>query len=219
MSRQLPQQQPFLSIPKQELTHLDAETFHGRIDVIETEAQADNALAILEQEEMVGFDTETRPSFRKGVNYKVSLVQISTADHCFLFRINKLGVSERLRRFLENPDVVKIGLSLKDDFFVLHKIEEFEPAGFIDLQDFVADYGIADASLQKIYGIVFGRRISKSQRLSNWEAQRLTYPQQSYAALDAQACLSLYRHLTAGNFHPEESPWRIPDSPEGDDNK
>ena len=110
-------------------------------------------------------------------------------------------------RFLENGDVNKIGLSLKDDFHSLAKLAEFEPQGFIELQSFVKDYQISDNSLQKIYGIIFNQRISKNQRLTNWEASELTESQQHYAAIDAWACQRIYNHLRAGNFHPETSPY------------
>lgn len=201
--------EPFLSISKEALNKLPVESFPGDITVIDTEEQAATAVVELEKEPIVGFDTETRPSFRKGVTYTVALVQISTRDKCFLFRINKTGLCDSLRSFIENPAVKKIGLSLKDDFFVLHKIHDFAPESFVELQSMVGDYGIADASLQKIYGIIFGRRISKSQRLTNWEAQELTPAQQHYASLDAWACLKIHDELTAGRFDPESSPYRI----------
>lgn len=200
---------PFLSIPKTALNALPIENYPGRITVVDTEEQAREAISRLSSEKIVGFDTETRPSFRKGVTYTVALLQVSTATDCYLFRINKTGLTDSLRRFIEDPAIVKIGLSLKDDFFVLHKIHDFEPRGFIDLQQMVRDFGIADASLQKIYAIVYGRRISKGQRLTNWEAQELTPAQQHYAALDAWACLQLYNHLNAGRFSPDACPYHI----------
>lgn len=199
------QQQLSISIPKDELGALPAAEFSGRIFLIETAADARAALRYLSRCTMVGFDTETRPSFRKGCSHKVSLIQISTEDTCFLFRINKTGFLQPLRDLLESESVIKIGLSTKDDIHGLNKIERFEPKNFIELQHYVHKFGITDASLTKIYGIVFGQRISKGQRLSNWEAGELTSAQQHYAALDAWACLKLYQHLSAGNFNPEES--------------
>ena len=198
-----------VSITKQQLSELPSVVFNGRINVVERLDQALEALEFLSMQETVGFDTETRPSFRKGQTNKVALMQISTAERCFLFRINKLGFIEPLKQFLENPNVTKIGLSLKDDFLVLRKLTEFQPAGFIDLQQLVKDYEITDCSLQKIYGIIFGERISKSQRLSNWEAPALTPAQQSYAAIDAWACLQIYRNLNAKQFNPVTSPYLV----------
>lgn len=205
-----------LSIPKESLAQMMPAEFKGKIHVIEDPSDARAALRYLSRCPIVGFDTETRPSFRKGCSFKVSLIQISTDDCCFLFRINKTGFMEPLREFLASEDVIKVGLSVKDDFHGLHKIAEFEPAGFIELQDYVHQFGITDASLTKIYGIVFGQRISKGQRLTNWEAAELTPSQQHYAALDAWSCLNIYRYLSSGAFRPEDSPYIV--VPEADDN-
>ncbi len=198
-----------ISISKERLSELPVVRFPGRISVLETADAALEALSFLSSQEIVGFDTETRPSFRKGHFNDVSLIQISTIDHSFLFRLNKLGFFDELRSFMENDGVKKVGLSLKDDFCVLHRHHEFEPAGFIDLQNLVKDYHITDSSLQKIYGIMFDERISKNQRLSNWEADHLSEGQQIYASIDAWACLKIYRHLTMGNFDPERSSYIV----------
>lgn len=205
------QQNLKLSIPKDELAKLPAAEFSGQIHLIESIADARAALRYLSRCPMVGFDTETRPSFHKGRTHKVSLIQISTNDTCFLFRINKIGFIPLLRDFFESETVLKIGLSTKDDIHGLNKIEPFEPKGFIELQSYVKDFGIIDASLTKIYGIVFGQRISKGQRLTNWESAELTTAQQHYAALDAWACLNLYIHLSSGAFNPEESQFVVAD--------
>lgn len=201
-----------VSIPKAALSELPVVTFPGEIIVIDTVEKVPEALDYLRQYKMVGFDTETRPSFHKGRTNKVALIQISTDTRCYLFRINKTGLTEDLKQFIEDTDITKIGLSLKDDFFVLHRISEFVPEGFIDLQEFVRPYGIIDSSLQRIYGIVFQQRISKGQRLSNWEAESLTIPQQQYAAIDAWSCLRLYNSLISGQFIPEQSPYLLPES-------
>lgn len=183
-------------------------TYPAAISLIDSAAEAHAALRALLKEKIVGFDTETRPSFRKGCVHKVALMQISTMERCFLFRLNKIGICAQLKDFLENPDITKIGLSVRDDFSVLRRSGDIEPKGFIDLQSYVKDFGITDISLQKIYGIVFGERISKTQRLTNWEADTLTPAQQAYAALDAWACLKLYIHLRDGCFDSLASPFR-----------
>lgn len=188
--------------------------FPGSIIVLENIPDALKALRYLNSCQAVGFDTETKPNFRKGQTNTVSLIQISTSDQCFLFRINKLGFFQELRDFMESTDVLKIGLSLRDDFHVLHRLASFEPANFVDLQSVVKKYHIVDASLQKIYGIIFGERISKSQRLSNWEAAQLSHGQQVYASIDAWACLRIYHYLKDGCFDPTESAYIIPDVPE-----
>lgn len=195
-----------LSITKQQVAGMPVVTLPGTVSVIEHATQAREALAWLRRQKIVGFDTETRPSFRKGKINNPSLIQISTPRRSFLFRINKLGFIPELKAFLESERTLKIGLSLKDDFHAMRRIlPELEPAGFLDLQSFVGDYCIADASLQKIYAIIFGKRISKNQRLSNWEADTLTEAQQIYAAIDAWATLRIYRYLSEGKFDPGKS--------------
>ncbi|MDE7026177.1 MAG: 3'-5' exonuclease domain-containing protein 2 [Paramuribaculum sp.] len=203
-----------ISIPKATLSELPTVSFPGEIIVIDTVEAVPQAVEYLRNHKIVGFDTETRPTFHKGRTNKVALIQISTDDRCYLFRINKTGLTEDLRSLIEDTNVTKIGLSLKDDFFVLHRISEFAPEGFIDLQEFVRPYGIIDSSLQRIYGIVFSERISKGQRLSNWEGTELTMPQQQYAAIDAWSCLRLYRELSSGKFIPEQSCYIVPQTVE-----
>lgn len=199
-----------ISIPKDVLATLPLMSYPGKITLVDSAAVAHSALRVLAREKVVGFDTETRPSFRKGRFHKVALMQISTADRCFLFRLNKIGICAELKAFLENPEITKVGLSVHDDFSVLRRSDDIEPQGFIDLQQMVKDYEIADISLQKIYAILFGERISKTQRLTNWEADTLTDAQQSYAALDAWACLKIYDYLRSDSFDRLNSPYRHP---------
>ena len=196
-----------VTITKDELAQMPLVQFKGTITVVETEADAEAAVEDLLRHNVLGFDTETKPTFKKGKPNNVALMQVSYESHTYLFRINKLGFTPAIRRFIEADTIVKVGLSLKDDFFVMHRNHDFSPAGFIDLQDFVKNYGIADASLQKIFAALFAQRISKSQRLSNWEAPSLTIGQQHYASIDAWACLKIYNHLTSGQFVPEQSPF------------
>lgn len=203
-----------LAISKEELAKMPAADLTHEIRVVETAADARSALRYLSRQKIVGFDTETRPTFKKGRNYNVSLIQISTDDISFLFRINKIGLMPQLVEFLASEKVRKIGLSVKDDFHGLRKLADFEPGGFVELQDYVHRYCIVDASLQKIYAIIFSQRISKGQRLTNWEADSLTPAQQHYAALDAWACLNIYNYLEAGSFNPLESPFVAPEEPQ-----
>lgn len=183
------------NITKEELAELPLEEFEGRIFVVLTEKEADKAVDYLMKFQTLGFDTETRPNFKKGQRNKVALMQISTDDTCFLFRLNRIGIPDSLEKLLSSEEVKKIGLSLRDDFGALRKRSEMEPTNFVDLQKVVGNYGIDAASLQKIYAILFKKKISKGQRLTNWEADVLTDAQQKYAALDAWACLRIYNHL------------------------
>ena len=198
-------------ISKEKLLEFPEVKYPGKVILIDDPMKAKNALRYLNHVAQVGFDTETRPSFQKFRHYNVSLAQISCEDECFLFRLQKIGSLDGFMQFLENPEVQKIGLSLRDDFHQLAKLQEFNPQGFVDLQTFVKDYDIADMSLQKIFGIIFERRISKHQRLTNWEAEKLTEHQQHYAAIDAWACQQIYNHLLAGGFDREHCPYVLPD--------
>ena len=183
------------TINKEELSNMPKAAFPGQIHVVSTPQEAERAVAYLKKCPLVGIDSETRPSFSKGQVHKVALLQVSSEEHCFLFRLNQTGLTLPVIMLLENPNVIKVGLSLKDDFMMLHKRAPFEQRGCIELQEYVRMFGIQDKSLQKIFGILFGQKISKSQQLSNWEAEQLTQPQQLYAATDAWACLTIYNRL------------------------
>lgn len=200
-----------LGISKETVNTLPEVHYPGRVILIDSAAKARDAVTYLAKHRQIGFDTETRPSFQKNHRYKVSLVQLSVPGECFLFRLKQIGSLDGLISLFENPGIQKIGLSLKDDFHSLAKLCEFSPAGFVELQTFVKEYEIADNSLQKIFAIIFGQRISKNQRLTNWEAPELTVSQQNYAAIDAWACVEIYNYLYAGNFHPEQCPYKIDD--------
>lgn len=185
------------TITKAEIAAMPKVWFPGRVIVIYTEQDAEKAVAYLKEQRVVGVDTETRPSFKRGTTHKVALLQISTRDTCFLFRLNRLGMPDCLQEFLMS-DTLKIGLSLKDDFNSLRKRQDLHPdrGNWIELQDYVVRFGIEDRSLQKIYANLFGEKISKNQRLSNWEADVLSEGQMQYAATDAWACVEIYNCLT-----------------------
>lgn len=183
------------TISKEELKEMPKAAFPGRIHLIQTEGEVEKAVAYLQSQPVLGIDSETRPSFTKGRSFKVALLQIASEECCFLFRLNMTGLTKPLIDLLENPEVTKVGLSLKDDFLMLHKRAPFTQQGCVELQEYVRPFGIQDKSLQKIYGILFGEKISKSQRLSNWEADVLNDKQKLYAATDAWACLNIYNLL------------------------
>jgi len=183
--------------------------FPGDIYIIDTISDVNAAVNVLRKYDITGFDTETRPSFRKGVVHKTALVQISSLNECFLFRVNKIGMPSALAEYLANPAFTKVGLSLHDDFKIMDNLCDLQPAGFVDLQNVVGNYCIGDISLQKIYAILFGGKIAKGQQLTNWEAPELSLAQRNYAAVDAWACLEIYNHLTQGKFDPNLSPYKI----------
>ena len=183
------------NITKETISTLEPEIFEGRIVVVQSLSDAEEAVKFLSEYSMIGFDTETRPAYTKGSRYSVSLIQLSTEDTCFLFRLNIIGFPKCLTDLLSNPNVKKIGLSLRDDFAAINRRRIFMPGGFVDLQKIVYEYGIKDISLQKVYAILFNKKISKNQRLTNWEADILTDSQKRYAALDAWACLRIFKKL------------------------
>lgn len=185
----------YTQIDKQLIGKMPRVSFEGRIIVVQTEEEAERAVDYLLSKNLLGVDTETRPSFRKGQCNKVSLLQVSTEDTCFLFRLNRIGFPNCLVRMLGDERVIKVGLSLKDDSQALRRRAQFDWGAYVELQDYVKKIGICDMSLQKIYANVFGERISKSQRLSNWEADVLTDMQKKYAATDAWACIRIYNEL------------------------
>lgn len=185
----------FIKTDKTFIVSLPRFTFDGKIVVVQSERETRQAIDYLSHCDIVGFDTETRPSFQKGVVHKVALLQISTENICFLFRLCMTGLMPEVIRFLSDKSIVKVGLSLSDDFMMLRKRAAFTPEGFIDLQTYVKEMGIEDLSLQKLYANLFHQRISKRAQLRNWEADVLDDAQKLYAATDAYACLKLYKEL------------------------
>ncbi|MBR2630477.1 MAG: 3'-5' exonuclease domain-containing protein 2 [Bacteroidaceae bacterium] len=180
---------------KKDIQNLPRALFEGRIIVIFSEAEADKAVDYLMAQKILGVDTETRPSFKKGQIHQVSLLQISTNDTCFLFRLNQIGLPDSLIKLLEDCGTTKVGLSLQDDLRQLNQRRDFTPGSFIELQKEVREIGIEDMSLQKIYANLFQQKISKNQQLSNWEADTLSPAQQLYAATDAWACLQIHEEV------------------------
>jgi ribonuclease D len=177
---------------KTKIKDLPRVLFQGRIVVVLTETEAEKAVRYLMKADILGFDTETRPNFKKGQQNKVSLLQVSTHDTCFLFRLNRFGLCPAIKKLLETKKVRKIGLSWDDDIRSLKALGDFKPQGFFELQQHMLELGIEDISLAKLYANLFGQRISKREQLSNWEADVLSAKQQGYAATDAWACIMLY---------------------------
>jgi len=184
------------TISKEELSLLPLQYFEGDVEVIENSERIDALVNELEQHAVLGFDTETKPSFQKGKMNKVALLQLSTSKKAYLFRLNKTGLHPALIRLLANPDVQKVGVGIRDDIKGLQRLASFLSAGFVELQDYVREVGFEDTSLKKLAGLVLKFRVSKRQRLSNWEALHLTDSQVLYAATDAWVGIELYRQLT-----------------------
>lgn len=185
------------TITKEEIQKYPQAEFRGKIHLFQDANIPEWVIQKLNAQQVVGFDTETRPAFIKGRRNKVSLMQLACEDECFLFRLKPSGLAPELLSFFANPRVVKVGLSSKDDFHMLRaSYAEFDPQNVVELQSYVKQYGIEEMSLLKIYAILFKERISKSQRLSNWDAEQLNAAQLQYAALDAWAVRRIYLHLS-----------------------
>ena len=182
-------------ISKETVNNLPLAAFEGDTFVINLPEQVADAMNYLNQQKVVGVDTETKPSFQKGQHFPVALVQIATEERCYLFQLNRLGMPQELADFFANPDILKIGLAFKDDLAGLRHRRNFTPQNCVDIQRLVGLYGILDLGLQKIFAICFGKKISKSQQLTNWENIELTPDQARYASTDAWATLLIYNEL------------------------
>ena len=169
--------------------------FGGEVIVVDTPEKVEEAVVYLAQQTAVGVDTESRPSFTRGVHYPTALLQIATEERCYLFRLTHVGMPQALADIFANPKITKVGLAFKDDIAGLRRRRDFKPANCIDLQTIVPKYGILDMGLQKIFAICFGRKISKAQQLTNWEISHLTPDQARYASTDAWATLLIYKDL------------------------
>lgn len=182
-------------ITKEEINVLPRKSFNGEIIYVDSPEAFHKFFPEINGNKLLGFDTETKPSFKKGENNEVALLQLSTAEKAFLFRLNFIGMPSPLAEILSDPNVIKAGVALRDDISGLQKLRDFEPAGFIDLQDYVKEFAIEDNGLKKLVANILGFQISKRQQTSNWEHETLTEAQIEYAATDAWVCNLIYRRL------------------------
>lgn len=184
------------SITNEELTGMPLKSFNGEIVLVDSENKLRRAVQELSGQPVIGFDTETKPSFKKGVINKVALLQLSIKNRAFLFRINRIGLPKEIAEILADEKVIKPGVAIRDDIKGLQEITDFAPAGFVELQDKAKEMGIQNFSLKKLTAIACGFRISKGQQLTNWEAPVLTEAQQVYAATDAWAALEIFENFS-----------------------
>ena len=187
---------PFaLHIDKTTIQALPLTSFEGEVIIVDLPEKVQEAVEYLGQFAVLGVDTEARPSFKRGVHYPTALVQVSTMERCYLFRLTHVGMPKELAQIFANPNICKVGLAFKDDLNGLRRRRDFKPANCIDLQSIVCKYGIMELGLQKIFAIIFGQKISKAQQLTNWENSHLTPEQAKYASTDAWATLKIYLEL------------------------
>ena len=183
---------------------METVAFRGEARVIVSEGpEFSKAIAYLGRQKVIGFDTETRPCFSASQpRYGVSLLQLSGAGKAFLFRIKSLGMHRKLCALLSNPKIIKVGAAVNDDIKGLQKYAMFDPASFVDLQKIVWEWGIRDKSVKKMAAIILGFKISKTQQLSNWEADELSESQIRYAATDAWVCREMFLKLMVTEKNP-----------------
>ncbi len=190
-------------ISKEDISAMPIVSFAGEIIVVDQLSKIADCVAYLSLQSVLGVDTETRPAFSKGIHYPTSLLQISSLTRCYLIRLNKVGLPPQIANIFSNSDITKVGLAFSEDLKGLRKLTPFEPKNCIDLQSIVNNYGILDLGLQKIFAIIFGQRISKTQRLTNWDNNQLSILQQKYAATDAWATLCIYKTLQKSQCLPQ----------------
>lgn len=198
------------NITPEEVISLAPVRFEGRIVVVENLETAEMACRDLMSHSVVGFDTETRPTFKPGALNKVALLQLSTPDTCYLIRLCRMALEKPILKVLESRKTVKVGADITNDIKALQQLRHFKPGGFVDLQLIASEWGIAEKSVRKLSAIVLGKRVSKAQRLTNWEAASLTDSQCSYAATDAWVCLRMYRALMETEKNPLPAPEPAP---------
>ncbi len=193
-----------ISILPEEIEKLPSGAFPGEIHIIEKPGlEYAKAIAYLMFQKVIGFDTETRPVFAANMpHHDVALLQLSGPDKAYLFRVNKLGMRKLMCSVLSNPDIIKVGAAVHDDVRGLQHYRRFEARNFVDLQKIASEWGVRDKSVKKMSAIILGCRISKTQQLSNWEAEELSRSQQLYAATDAWICREMYLKLLSSEKHP-----------------
>ena len=191
-------------IPKETLQNMPITRFEGEVVIVDEGRQVLPAVEYLRRQQVLGVDTEARPSFTRGIHYPTALLQIATTERCYLFRLSVIGLPQDLADLFANPDICKVGLAFKDDLNGLRRLRNFKPANCIDLQSIAGKYGILELGLQKMFAICFGQKISKSQQLTNWENATLTPEQARYASTDAWATLCIYKELMVTKPLPPE---------------
>ena len=187
-------------ITKEEVGDLPLVSYSGRIELVANHESFKACLPALRDEKLLGFDTETRPSFRKGVMFPIALLQLATQETVYLIRLNQLGFPEELRELLASPESQKVGVAIRDDIKGLQQLGSFVPQGFVELSQLARRLGIVTCGLRNLAGIFLSVRISKKAQLSNWEQEELTESQQNYAATDAWISREIYGFLDQGGW-------------------
>ena len=186
----------YKKVPNEIMPELPIISFEGEIIIIDSEDEISEAISYLKASEVLGFDTETRPAFKKGERHQVALLQLATNEKAILFRLNKIGLPADVLDILSDENIIKTGVAIRDDIKALQAHTGFTPGGFIELQTYVSEFGIDDNGLKKLTCNLLGFRISKKARLSNWEDEVYTEVQKKYAATDAWVSYEIYTKMS-----------------------
>jgi ribonuclease D len=184
-----------VSISKAEIMELPLRSFSGKVVIAHSQEQILSAMQEINRCRVVGFDTEARPTFKKGQIRNVSLIQVATDDKVFLLRIKDSGLTDELIDFMENENLIKVGIGLEDDYNLLRRLRTFQPTGFMDLNPRMKEIGAESIGARNLAAMILEIRISKSAQTSNWENEVLTQKQIRYAATDAWICLEIHKKL------------------------
>ena len=197
-------------LDKEYVKKLPINSFKGVIHLIDKKEDIGEAIKILRQEKVLGFDTETRPNFQKGQKNMVSLLQLSTPRDAYLFRLNLIGFPYELSSLLGDKSILKVGVAILDDIRALQKLRKFEPESFVELSSIGNQLGIITCGLQNLAAIFLGVRITKKERLTNWERSKFKESQSLYAATDAWICLEIFIFLKIKKLLPKKIIWKMP---------
>ena len=179
-------------ITREEMNALPIRRYDGEVRLVQTTDMLERAAEDILRESAVGFDTETRPAFRKGESHLPALAQVATARAVYLFPLQRLDCSGLLAQLLSEPRIVNAGVALADDLRQLQQLFAFEAAAALDLGHVARRHGLKQTGLRNLTGIFLGTRIPKGTKTTNWAVRRLTPQQVTYAATDAWACRELY---------------------------
>lgn len=184
-------------ISKEELASLPLFRYEGPIHLIRTDAELVHHITDLRREKVIGFDTETRPSFRRGQNYLPTVIQMATADATYIIQLAGLEATGLINVILSSPDILKTGIALDQDLIKLKERFPFAERSILDLGRLAARQKIAKTGLRNLAGLLLGYRISKQAQVTNWAANELTPAQIQYAATDAWISRELFFALEA----------------------
>lgn len=186
---------PAIKITKEEINNLPLKAYEGPVTVVDCDKKLARAIKELRREKVLGFDTESRPSFKKGQNYPASLIQLGGEHHIWLFQISTFSSLDSLWKILADKHIIKAGVAIADDIKKLQELQDFQPAGFVEIATMSTQAGILNTGLRSLAALLLNFRISKRAQVSNWAKSTLTDVQIQYAATDAWVSRELYLHM------------------------